>query len=131
MGYGRVNFHNCPDCGELIELKRKRCAPCQSKRSEASRRRWQGALRRERYAVVHAQLERAGGCEDCGETDHVVIQWHHVEPEGKEATISQMCASKKWTLGDLQRELDKCVPLCANCHQRREAEARNFYWWMD
>jgi predicted transcriptional regulator len=46
--------------------------------------------------------------------------FHHVDPELKEHKISYklQCASKE----SLLKELEKCIPLCANCHRTRHKD---------
>lgn len=58
-------------------------------------------------------------CAKCGETRLHLIQFHHIDPKTKEFCIG---ASHKRT-EELEKEVKKCVCLCANCH----AEYHFFY----
>ena len=51
-------------------------------------------------------------CLACGNNDHTVIQWHHVEPELKDLELFRTA----WSDELFWNEVLKCVPLCANCH---------------
>lgn len=55
-------------------------------------------------------------CIRCGESDPIVLDLHHRNPDEKEFTIS------KWmfraSLKSLDKEFAKCDVLCANCHRR-------------
>lgn len=53
-------------------------------------------------------------CAKCGETRTYVLEFHHKDPNEKEFTIGQM---KNYPLDKFQKEIDKCVVLCANCHK--------------
>jgi hypothetical protein len=54
------------------------------------------------------------GCKRCGETHPACLQFHHIDPEKKEFTIS---SSKSLTsMKRLLAEIVKCEVLCANCH---------------
>ena len=52
-------------------------------------------------------------CAKCGETRPHVLQFHHIDPSTKTATI---CAIKKYPSDVIIAEVEKCVCLCANCH---------------
>lgn len=66
---------------------------------------------------------KANGCIRCGEKDPVCIDAHHVEPSNKSFTLVRKNADrseKSWIA-----ELDKCVPLCANCHRKEHNGAQS------
>lgn len=65
--------------------------------------------------------EKEGGCIICGEKDVEVLEFHHVDPELKDFTIS---ANRYTSLDRLIEELRKCVLLCANDHKRVHAGTR-------
>ena len=52
-------------------------------------------------------------CFCCGETDHDLIQWHHVIPEDKSFGI---IAGNSFSHDAWWNEVLKCIPVCANCH---------------
>jgi hypothetical protein len=64
-------------------------------------------------------------CVDCGETDPVVLEFDHVEPESKRSEIYCMVQGA-YGLGTLLTEIRKCEVRCANCHRRRTAA--QFAW---
>ena len=79
----------------------------------------------ERSAATKAYIERnkqwlkhykeTQQCLICGEDCVVCLDFHH--PDGdKGETIGKM----PWSFGiqQMQREIDKCVVLCANCHRK-------------
>ena len=53
-------------------------------------------------------------CICCGETDHDLIDWHHVYPEDKKFLVSKWSANHE----DWWDEVLKCVPVCALCHRK-------------
>ena len=55
-------------------------------------------------------------CAKCGESRGYVLDYHHLNPEEKETTIARM-TSNKYKLEDIQKEVEKCIVLCANCHR--------------
>lgn len=59
-------------------------------------------------------------CVKCGETRDYVLQYHHIDPKTKEISIGASCARDAKLI---EREIKKCVCLCANCHK----EFHHFY----
>ena len=55
-------------------------------------------------------------CSHCGESEAVCLEFHHLDPTKKEGTIANNV--KSWSLERLQREIEKCIVLCANCHRK-------------
>lgn len=78
-------------------------------------------LLRERYRFL-ADFLRGHPCTDCSETDLTVLEFDHLRD--KEFGIAAGIAHKSW--GDLQKEIDKCDVVCANCHRRRSAKRHGY-----
>ena len=53
-------------------------------------------------------------CCCCGETDTDLIDWHHVDPQQKNFTISRFTSAME----DWWDEVLKCVPVCVLCHRK-------------
>lgn len=62
----------------------------------------------------------------CGESDPIVLEFDHLE--NKEIEISKMVRDKR-RIEEIQKEIDKCQVLCANCHRRKTA--KDFGWYKD
>ena len=58
--------------------------------------------------------EQRTECAKCGETRTHVLDFHHRNPEEKEFTIGKL---KRGAQDTIQKEINKCVCLCANCHR--------------
>lgn len=67
-------------------------------------------------------------CVDCGETDHVVLDFDHVRGE-KRKPISRMVAST-YSLEVLKKEIEKCEVRCANCHRRVTAKRGGHHFFL-
>lgn len=67
-------------------------------------------------------------CVDCGETELVVLDFDHRNPEEKVGPVRtiarQTCSWEK-----VKSEIDKCDVRCANCHRRKTAVDNNWYSW--
>lgn len=61
-------------------------------------------------------------CEHCNTTDVRHLTFHHIDPNYKEDTISQIFG-KRWEY--IQNELDKCILLCKNCHMKHHYNISN------
>jgi hypothetical protein len=56
---------------------------------------------------------KSKGCAKCGDTRSYVIDAHHIDPTQKQFSIGTSIRGIKPT----QQELEKCIPLCSNCHR--------------
>lgn len=65
--------------------------------------------------LILAYLQRHP-CTDCGETDVMVLEFDHLR--NKKANIAQLLSNiVSW--GMIEKEIEKCEVVCANCHRRR------------
>lgn len=66
---------------------------------------------------------KGGKCERCSlrleDTHYSVFDFHHLDPKEKDANFDRI-KYKKWEV--IQKEIDKCKLLCANCHRITHAE---------
>ncbi len=70
---------------------------------------------------------RKNPCTDCGKTfDPVVMEFDHRDPRTKTGDISALTMA---TWERIQKELDKCDLVCANCHNIRSAQQRKNGLW--
>ena len=53
-------------------------------------------------------------CQKCGDSRVYVLDYHHKDKNQKDFTIGKI---KKGSLQLIQKEIDKCIVLCANCHR--------------
>lgn len=74
------------------------------------------ATKRRRQIKSRAVYEefRGRGCQLCGCSEPLVIQAHHRDPDGKDSNLRRN--GELLPVALMVRELEKCVPLCANCH---------------
>jgi hypothetical protein len=63
-------------------------------------------------------------CEQCGENNPVVLEFHHTGDKEKE--VSVMVASG-YPIHTIQAEIDRCQVLCANCHRKITHTERGWY----
>jgi hypothetical protein len=110
----------CRDCKRRYQASwyaRNRARHCEA---VAERRR---RVRRENRRLLWDYL--LGHPCACGESDPLVLQFHH-EDRDKRAAVSEMLAmGYSWSA--IAHELSKAVVLCANCHQRETAV--DFSYW--
>jgi hypothetical protein len=63
-------------------------------------------------------------CEECGESDPRVLEFHHVGE--KDMEITRMI-SGGYSIKRIQNEIQSCQVLCANCHRKLTVEERGWF----
>lgn len=88
------------------------------------KRRYKQIAKRKAIAkeYVHS-FKQSKGCENCGENDPVCLDFHHVTDD-KEIDIGSTF-NNGWSIKRIQKEIDKCIVLCSNCHRKHHA---NDFW---
>lgn len=76
---------------------------------------------RKAYTTVRAKLNEyklGKACICCGEDEPACLDFHHLDPNEKDFTVTQSM-NRKWE--SILAEIQKCVVLCANCHRKVHA----------
>jgi hypothetical protein len=63
-----------------------------------------------------AEIKEASGCVDCGEYNHIVLDFDHLKD--KKYNISRMIHDG-FSWAAIKKEISKCEVVCANCHRIR------------
>lgn len=126
-------------CGECLEYKalsvfhrharspdgrQTYCKCCSAARARAYKERTGRAHKAEKYQKRRRSYDlirteyAAKGCGRCGESHPACLEFHHRDPEAKEFEIGNWLSRRKLKEADLRAELEKCDPLCANCHRK-------------
>ena len=78
---------------------------------------------RKRYTLGHVKVAKDylvdKYCLHCGETNPIVLDYHHRDRGSKLFSIAGACSSRynsRISIEQLKAEIDKCDILCANCH---------------
>lgn len=77
-------------------------------------------------------------CEMCGMSDPRALEFDHIDKADKRKDICTMIKDN-YSIETLQKEMDKCRVLCANCHRIHTCEQNNSYrhkkhseeYWID
>ena len=66
---------------------------------------------------------KGGKCERCGYDTYLgALEFHHKDPSGKDFSVSK---ARLTTFNEnIEKELDKCSCLCANCHREEHAKVK-------
>lgn len=68
-----------------------------------------------RWAKRYRAVQELGGkCQECGETNIFLLDFHHLDPTKKEFGISSLSARASWD--EIKSEIEKCILLCKSCH---------------
>ena len=111
------NFCKC--CGEEIPQRNRYCKKCIRNREKDRMKNnnynydyvlnWRNDNKRQAVEYL------GGKCKICGYNKCTrSLQFHHLNPEEKEMTISKNINKIKFE--KLKSELDKCILVCSNCH---------------
>jgi len=87
------------------------------------RNRRNNPLHRKRNAAVVFEYLLLHPCVRCGESDPVVLEFNHKDPQAKTANISDLIRFGGSAIR-LFDEIAKCEVMCANCHQHFTSAGR-------
>jgi predicted HNH restriction endonuclease len=90
-------------------------------RTYADRREYlkHAVAKRRRVLKIRAIQIMGAKCRICDYDKHQgVLDFHHVDPQLKSFGISSGGFSRSWA--SIQKEIQKCVLVCANCHREIE-----------
>jgi len=94
---------NCPQCDRIFRwTKNNVCSTCRTRKNRVNQRK-------------KGLLYCGNKCNKCGHEDLDVLTFHHKNQSDKSFNLSRNW-QKPWK--ELQKELDKCELLCANCHMK-------------
>lgn len=83
------------------------------------------AVRKSRNAKRDRVLALRGSkCQECGyDKCKDALHYHHLDPSHKDFQLDKDTLTKK-SVEEIDREVEKCVLLCANCHAEVHAGVR-------
>jgi len=124
--------HQCHECAskrgkELYKQNYERIRNQQTEHYKAqvlSRRAQQREKARGRREWFYRTVVFNESCKHCGESDPIVLEFHHRHAEEKSHSVSGMIESH--SKEKILAEVAKCDVLCANCHRRVTAKERNW-----
>jgi L-lysine 2,3-aminomutase len=71
---------------------------------------------KQQYKKRLAEMKQSSGCVDCGEKNHIVLDFDHLKD--KKYNVSRMIHDGfSWKA--IMKEIQKCEIVCANCHRIR------------
>jgi hypothetical protein len=92
------------ECREIYYSQSKRLPPKTSGKYVIS---WRQRIK------LRAVAYKGGCCQICCYSRSLrALQFHHLNPDKKDFTVSSVCKSWK----TIKKEIDKCILLCSNCH---------------
>lgn len=66
-------------------------------------------------------------CIDCGETDPCTLDFDHKCSKTKTGSIANM-SRNTFSWKTIMKEISKCEVRCVNCHRKKTAKERNWYF---
>ena len=62
------------------------------------------------------EIKKKYGCSFCDEREPCVLDFHHVDPNTKEMSVSALASNK--SKERLVNEINRCAVVCSNCHRK-------------
>jgi hypothetical protein len=78
------------------------------------------SARRHALAEWFVEMKSGLACRRCGENHPACLQFHHVDADSKDMSISD-AVRRAWSRDRVLAEARKCEVLCANCHMKHHA----------
>lgn len=110
--------YNIFQYNDRYDIKSNECISCNTEKTTSKRNKNRTKIYN--YLLVNP-------CADCGEKDPIVLEFDHLDPKNKNYNISNMM-SYSWE--KIEKEIEKCQVVCANCHRRRTASTYNWYAYI-
>lgn len=104
-----IRQHNCKECYRVI---RKRNYQKHKQKSIADVMVRKRGIR-DWVTAFKSNLK----CTTCPENDPCAIDFHHLDPSGKDFSIADAW-NRGLSIPRIESELEKCVPVCKNCHAK-------------
>ena len=112
-----MDTKKCTQCGKDLPLTEyysrgngKLRSECKKCHSNYVKNKYQ-----ERKNLVN-EIKASYNCMKCGESRIYTLDFHHKDPTIKDETIARMTSNRN-KVEDIQKEIEKCVVLCSNCHR--------------
>jgi hypothetical protein len=70
-----------------------------------------------------AEFKATKSCADCGESRTATLDFHHTDPKSTDRKVHKLVSDGHTKLR-IQKEIDKCIVLCSNCHRIHHHEER-------
>ncbi|HZU11296.1 MAG TPA: hypothetical protein VFB58_00505 [Chloroflexota bacterium] len=104
-----------------LNLLHTNCRSCQVPMRHAAYEKnklyYQGKIeqRQRELLVWFEEFKRSLSCIRCGFSHPAAIQFHHRDRRKKDVEV-YIAVRRGWSKEHILREIEKCDPLCANCH---------------
>ena len=104
--------------GRNKNSKRNKKYYAQKKKEQSRKSRKRAVKRNRRYVDAHKLIHPC----PCGETESCCLSFHH-KNGNKTGNISDM-VNRGYGINRIQKEIDKCIVLCLNCHAKLHNKER-------
>ena len=89
-------------------------------KANRDKRRAINARLRSKHRAWFKDIKKDMSCSNCGESESACLDFHHICSDTKKRNVANMvsdCFSKE----KIEKEMAKCVVVCANCHRKIHA----------
>jgi hypothetical protein len=108
----------CAVCGQLLRGRQSRfCGGiCKNTSTNSKHQTYKNQKFRGWQRKLQLVAQCGGKCSLCGyHRNGAALEFHHIDPSNKAFSLdARSLSNRTWAL--LQREVEKCVLVCSNCH---------------
>lgn len=119
---GVVEFHKSSRMKDGLQSSCKKCMAESYTRSRQAKLEHYQAVQKKRTHLNTEKFQewkRQQQCACCSETETCCLDLHHLDPNEKEVTVSNVI--RYWSWERLKTEINKCIVVCSNCHRKIHA----------
>lgn len=122
----KLKWFDCKYCGKDFQSfdKRKYCDDCTARQAKYPFPKSSSLMRMVRNREFVENYKKNKKCELCGFNNPPdILEFHHKDKKDKGTGVNILMKTLK-SINEMQKEIEKCLLLCPNCHRRLHFQER-------
>lgn len=105
----------CKTCAYGMQVRWRQENPEKYRENNKVRNQNERKIQRTNIFYWYKEYKQTLSCKKCGNNKHYNLDLHHLDKKDKKSDITSMVSSGL-AKSKIEKELEKCIPLCRNCH---------------